>query len=194
MAAARALQMAAGGAGAERRCQWPRFRGREMEAPRGDSSKWWGCVSPSPSDAHTPHCPPSLFPSLIDLEEVFAPGGAQPSPHVGQRLGVTAANVAFAVFPRTCCDEQTTVSRSPASHHQPGRDVDGIRGVGVCPPHPDRPGLGGELAPSSPGSFQSLLWCPAHVCFVFLGFSPLASGRLKITEAADNKSARHTGL
>ena len=61
------------------------------------------------------------------------------------------------------------------------------------PQHPDWPGLGGELvgggelAPSSPESFESLLWCPAHVCFVFLGFSPLASGRLKIIEAADNK-------
>lgn len=40
----------------------------------------------------------------------------------------------------------------------------------------------------------TLLWCPTHVCFVFLGFSPLASGRLKITETADNKSARHSGL
>lgn len=38
------------------------------------------------------------------------------------------------------------------------------------------------------------LWGPTHVCFVFLGFSPLASGRLKITEGADNKSARRAGL
>ena len=41
------------------------------------------------------------------------------------------ADVAFAVFPRSCGDKLTTVSRSPASHHQQGRDVDGIRGVGL---------------------------------------------------------------
>lgn len=42
-------------------------------------------------------------------------------------------------------------------------------------------GRWGELAPAGPGSLEPLLWCPTHVCFVFLGSSPLARGRLKIT-------------
>lgn len=143
LAAARALQMAADGAGAERRRQCPCFSGEETEAPRGGSSEWWGWVGPSLSDARTSHCLLSLFPSLIDPEAVFAPGGAQPSSHVSQSLGVTVANVALAVFLRTCSDKRTTVTRGPASQHQQGRDVDGIRVAaggggggawGVCPP------------------------------------------------------------
>lgn len=69
---------------------------------------------------------------------------------------------------------------------------DQICGLGVLGGHGGVQGWTDFLQPWF--TWITLLWCPTHVCFVFLGFSPLASGRLKITEAADNKSARHTGL
>lgn len=42
-------------------------------------------------------------------------------------------------------------------------------------------GARGGLAPAGSVSLEPLLQCPTHVCFVFVGFSPLARGRLKIT-------------